>query len=44
MSSEQLLRRDSAHASIFLLLNLPFGITSGYIVVAVPFLATKAGL
>lgn len=35
---------DSAHPSIFLLLNLPFRITSGYIVVVVPFLVTRAGL
>jgi PAT family beta-lactamase induction signal transducer AmpG len=34
----------SPHPSVFLLLNLPFGITSGYIVVAVPFLVTRAGL
>jgi MFS family permease len=34
----------SPHPAVFLLLNLPFGITSGYIVVAVPFLVTKAGL
>ncbi len=35
---------NSPHPSVFLLLNLPFGITSGYIVVAVPFLVTRAGL
>jgi MFS transporter, PAT family, beta-lactamase induction signal transducer AmpG len=35
---------DSPHPSIFLLLNLPFGITSRYIVVVVPFLVTRAGL
>src|SRR5690242_11869409 len=34
----------SPHPSVFLLLNLPFGITSGYIVVAIPFLVTRAGL
>ena len=34
----------SPHPVIFLLLNLPFGITTGYIIVAVPFLATRAGL
>jgi PAT family beta-lactamase induction signal transducer AmpG len=32
------------HPSVFFFLNLPFGITSGYIVVAVPFLTTRAGL
>jgi MFS family permease len=36
--------RESPHPVIFLLLNLPFGITTGYIIVAVPFLSTKAGL
>jgi PAT family beta-lactamase induction signal transducer AmpG len=35
---------DSPHPSIFLLLNLPFGITGGYITVVVPYLVTKAGL
>lgn len=35
---------NSPHPFIFLLLNLPFGITTGYIIVAVPFLATRAGL
>jgi len=35
---------DSPHPSIFLLLNLPFGITSGYITVVVPYLVTRAGL
>ncbi len=44
MSSEQPLLRDSPHPPIFFFLNLPFGITTGYIVVAVPFLATRAGL
>lgn len=34
----------SPHPVIFLLLNLPFGITTGYIIVAVPFLITRAGL
>ena len=37
-------RANSPHPSVFLLLNLPFGITSGYIVVVVPFLVTRAGL
>lgn len=32
------------HPSIFGLLNLPFGITTGYIVVVIPYLATHAGL
>ena len=36
--------RESPHPIIFLLLNLPFGITTGYITVAVPFLVTRAGL
>ena len=36
--------RESPHPVIFLLLNLPFGITTGYIIVAVPFLSTRAGL
>ena len=35
---------SSPHPSIFLLLNLPFGITTGYVVVAIPFLATRGGL
>ena len=35
---------DSPHPSIFLLLNLPFGITGGYITVVVPYLVTRAGL
>ena len=35
---------SSPHPFIFLLLNLPFGITTGYIIVAVPFLAARAGL
>lgn len=35
---------ESAHPFLFLLLNLPFGITNGYIIVVVPFLATRAGL
>jgi MFS family permease len=35
---------DSPHPSTFLLLNLPFGITSGYITVVVPYLVTRAGL
>ena len=34
----------SPHPAIFLFLNLPFGITTGYIIVAVPFLVTRAGL
>jgi len=34
----------SPHASIFLLLNMPFGITGGYISVVVPYLVTRAGL
>src|SRR5215472_6707844 len=34
----------SPHSSIFLLLNLPFGITGGYITVVVPYLVTRAGL
>lgn len=34
----------SPHASIFLLLNIPFGITGGYISVVVPYLVTRAGL
>lgn len=37
-------RGDSPHPSIFLLLNLPFGITGGYITVVVPYLVTRAGL
>jgi len=37
-------RANFPHPSVFLLLNLPFGITSGYIVVAVPFLITRVGL
>lgn len=36
--------RDSPHPSIFLLLNLPFGITGGYITIVVPYLVTRAGL
>ncbi len=44
MNSEPPSRRNSPHPSIFLFLNLPFGMTTGYIVVAVPFLATRAGL
>lgn len=32
------------HPSIFLLLNLPFGIASGYIIVVIPYLVTHAGL
>jgi MFS transporter, PAT family, beta-lactamase induction signal transducer AmpG len=44
MYSEALSQPNSPHHSIFLLRNLPFGITSGYIVVAIPFLATRAGL
>jgi hypothetical protein len=35
---------DSRQPSTFLLLNLPFGITSGYITVVVPYLVTRAGL
>jgi MFS family permease len=35
---------DSPHPSIFLLLNLPFGMTGGYITVVVPYLVTRAGL
>jgi len=35
---------DSPHPSVFLLLNLPFGITGGYITVVVPYLVTRAGL
>jgi len=35
---------DSPHPFIFLLLNLPFGITGGYITVVVPYLVTRAGL
>jgi len=36
--------KDRPHPSIFFLLNLPFGITTGYIIVAIPYLATHAGL
>ena len=32
------------HSSVFLLLNLPRGLTGGYITVVLPFLVTKAGL
>ena len=35
---------DSPHPSIFLLLNLPFGITGGYVTIVVPYLVTRAGL
>jgi MFS transporter, PAT family, beta-lactamase induction signal transducer AmpG len=35
---------SAPHPAVFLLLNLPFGITTGFIVVAVPFLVTRAGL
>ena len=34
----------STHPSVFFLLNLPFGITGGYITVVVPYLVTRAGL
>lgn len=34
----------SPHPSTFLLLNLPRGLTGGYITVVLPFLATRAGL
>jgi MFS transporter, PAT family, beta-lactamase induction signal transducer AmpG len=36
--------RDSPHPAVFLLLNLPFGITGGYITIVVPYLVTRAGL
>src|SRR5262245_11153445 len=35
---------DSMHPSVFLLLNLPFGITGGYITVVVPYVVKRAGL
>lgn len=34
----------SPHPSVFLLLNLPRGLTAGYITVVLPFLVTRAGL
>jgi MFS transporter, PAT family, beta-lactamase induction signal transducer AmpG len=34
----------SPHPSVFLLLNLPRGLTGGYITVVLPFLVTRAGL
>jgi hypothetical protein len=34
----------SPHPSIFLLLNLPFGITGGYITVVVPYLVRGLGM
>jgi hypothetical protein len=43
-ATEPHLYGGSPHPSIFLLLNLPFGITTGYITVTIPFLVTKAGL
>lgn len=43
MAIEQL-GEKSPHPSIFLVLNLPYGITTGYIVATVPFLVTRAGL
>src|SRR5215471_16857912 len=43
-ASGPLSRGDSPHPSIFLLPNLPFGITGGYITVVVPYLVTRAGL
>lgn len=37
-------RAGSPHPSVFLLLNLPRGLTGGYITVVLPFLVTRAGL
>ena len=33
---------ESAHPFLFLLLNLPFGITNGYIIVVVPFFSDQS--
>ncbi len=37
-------KHKSPHPSVFFLLNLPRGLTGGYITVVLPFLVTKAGL
>jgi MFS family permease len=44
MAHQKLFEAPAPHPAVFLLLNLPFGITTGFIVVAVPFLVTRAGL
>ena len=44
MQAPTLSKLKSPHPSVFFLLNLPRGLTGGYITVVMPFLVTRAGL